>query len=414
MQVCDSGTLDDLKPVELLEYSNHGKVCLNEARKTFNKHYAQSTFLFTGPLIDDEKDAIKLSQNRKMVVVFHKQLILDLLYTFGSSITSITINFEEINAEDGTLIVDYINDRCSMQLVKLNLKNCKGNVLDGLNSEFTNVYSLTFSSSCSHKFRFSSANHSYKKIFRNIQILHLDHTTRTDWTFFDDYSPKLTCVTIILSPWMWKNGVDDTQVRSFLQKNEHINQLTLTNANLKILKIASQHLSRLTHLTLINLAKGFANYHGIPIHFPKVMNFILDVDHPDHIPIQIFFDQLEMFDLNLYPLNFNDKWTQFLANQLNPNLTCLTIDVSKLNKEQFLSIATNFPRLHIVDISCASKLTADDVVGFIKRSKSMIKLDLEILMIDSEQIRLKNILSDKWNIEYEIQTDTKTMISLHR
>lgn len=412
----DSSLLHKLNLIELLMKTNSDpKLSLDDARELFKSNFSHFGFIFDGPLTDDDGYVIKTLTNTSIPYYFidHLSTIQSFLDNFGSVVQWIMIDFRLMSPEEGRQIVDYVNDKCAQTLRFLYLRGCKGEVLDGISIAFENVEEVSFSSNSTHTLTLPS-DRKLNRIFPNIRSLFIEKTVVSDWTFIDGHLPGLKNLFVTLPQLKDENEIDESQITNFFKSNNQVEYLTITNTSLKLLSEANKILPKLTNLTLIHLSNDYSNYQGAPINFATVKHLKLTPSHAEDIPDNTMFDHLEGLTLNLTQNHFNDKWLQFVANQVNANLTVLFLDAADLIKEQFLAIAEQMPNLETVHISCDSRFVANDIVDFIKKSKSLNEIELTIQMADTETDRLRSILSGRWGMKEQTQIADKVKIILKR
>lgn len=77
-----------------------------------------------------------------IIHIQHIDMFNNLLQNFGKLLSNMIIIFEGISEHDGKQMLKLINDECSKTLQQLELKACKGTMLDQLKKPFTKVSHL--------------------------------------------------------------------------------------------------------------------------------------------------------------------------------------------------------------------------------------------------------------------------------
>lgn len=91
-----------------------------------------------------------------------------------------------------------------------------------------------------------------------------------------------------------------------------------------------------------------------------------------------------------------------MSNQVNRNLSKLTISIEDLHSHEFLLIPAIFSQLKNVNIMTRSNITANDIVDFIAKTECMTNLWVETHMNETKLNELKAILPENWEVWHTI------------
>lgn len=381
---------------------------LTKAQEMFKAKYLHSQFMFSGPFVEDTHKAIEVYNDGNWVIVHNLNAIKNLLEHFGEFIQRIEIDFQDIDAENGKMIVEYV-DKIAKSLNILYLQNCKDDILNGLKSEFTNLGILRFSS---HSDELKLECNKLNKLFPNLLRFHIENTEPSHWRWIDGNLPKLTQLDVELPRTTGDDGVYESQITKFLKVNPQIERLKIEQANLKLIAAANELLPKLDYLKLEQLSTDYLNHQGDPIHFQHLKHLSLRPYHIDEIPGKLIFEKLQNFELIIYPNQYTDKWGEFIANQVNDNLSKFALDVGRLTVEQLFSIPGQLKNLKEIAISSSSEFTAEEIVDFVAKSDSLVNLNFECLMEKWEQNRLNELLPIKYKLDIRTQRDDSVKIAI--
>lgn len=388
MQDCSPGALKHLNFTELFTISDSPD-CLNEARSVFNLEYNSTIFVFGGDRVMEEATPF--------IFINDTNLIKRTLDKFGDLILGpITLRFAHLSY--GREVVEHINDKCSKTLEKLEINDCFGTVLHGLKNTFGKVKELVFENSRFHDIELSpDANHKLNIIFPNVEILKFEALMTPSWRFVFGKFSKLKSL-IIESFWMSSlKSVDESHFAKFFQTNTQIESLDVSNCNLKLIRIASDHLPQLKTLKLVRPSEE--KYEGTPIHLKNVNEFSLRLDEQQQVNIldKIVFDlKLEKLELNApVETSSSNNWFEFITNQ---NLTHLELHYKNLTNDQFSNIPITQRKLQNVRITCEATFSATEIINFVENSKELNHFKMTAEMSQDNQSQLKTALQTKWDV----------------
>lgn len=398
---------------DLLTKSLAQNECIVEARGFFKMNYNQTSFKIYGPFSDTDT-LIKEDARRVFIFIQSFNVIKSILRIFGDLMQNIEISFEKIDVVEGREIVKHFCDNCSDSLSNLILKNCKENVLNDLKATFRNVKTITLSTLASSKLKFSPPVIKLNETFPNLNHLNLGPTKVTDWELIGGTFSELNHLNVeVPRTFKQKSRPDDSYVLNLLQSNPQIETLILAKTTLKLLKIASQ-LPRLRALELNALSDQYFNYKGKPVQFDTVESVTIESDYSNNIPENVHFNRIHELNLNI-KRELNGKWIEFINNQVNNNITDLKLDIINITTVNLWSIADTQTNLKRVSIECFREFSADDILMFIRRSATLIKLDLKIWIEEAEEKKLyENLQGGEWNISCSPPDGKKISITMER
>lgn len=96
----------------------------------------------------------------------------------------------------------------------------------------------------------------------------------------------------------------------------------------------------------------------------------------------------------------------------NSQIKEFKLTAGELSKERFKTLPEVLTGLQSVDVACASKFVADDIVGFIQKRDSLHDIWLNIQIDEDDRKQLKERLPEKWKIESEAKAQDKVNIHL--
>lgn len=383
---CEQDSLNGESVSNLLDKSKLDRECLEEARAAF-KAYDHFTFLFVGPFIKDEEEAIEMDEDRETVIIRNFNVCKDLLTNFGYLIRKIKVDFQQMDTGLGMQIIEAIGAKCSISLNSLKLINCKEDMLDGLNTEYENVSVLRLTSSATDPL-ISSDSRMLSTLFPKLVDLSV---TSAELTHFYENIPILTAFDVELP--QKGSDIDESHIGHFLKINPQIILLGIYYTTPQLLREVIENIPQLQALSIIKLSEDFVLDQNELIRFDKLTELSV---YSDEIIEWVVFDKLEMLELFIEPSKFDDKWLEFLTHRVNKNLTRFTLMANALSKEHFFMIAEKLHNLEKVEISSTSKFTANDIVSFIEKCKYLTSIEMKIEIGESEKKRLMSILPNTW------------------
>lgn len=408
-QDCSACSLSKLSLYDLIVKAQLNEQCLLVAREIFHQNFRVTKFYVAGPFIADESNAID-DANQQQFYIKNSNLVSIFLRIFGDLIRKFAISFESIDACPGKEVIESVNRYCSKSLFRLELENCKENVLDELKNTFLNMRTVLLSSSQSKSLEIGPDAVKLNKLFPNLESLLLKYTKKKDWDLIGDTFPNLTMLVVELPAGKEENRPDETDVGNLLRKNLNIEILSIQHSTLHVLKEANDILLYLKNLEIKFLSTEYLNYDGDPIRFNNVRQLTVHSDRSkDEIPEYIFFDQLLELKLYIKP-DFTDKWILFISNQLNKNIIKLTLSTGVLAKEQFIALTYLLPKLNGVSIESSTDYAAKDIINFIENSHNLVTLRMKVPMEISEERILRTKLQNKWHYKIHSEGDKVHMV----
>lgn len=194
----------------------------------------------------------------------------------------------------------------------------------------------------------------------------------------------------------------EAQIIELLQNNKHISGLEIPSTNKRFLCNVNSILPRLRVLALKEVSDHYSNYDCNMICFEDVIRFYFESKSIDVIPEGLGLRHIDYLNLNIR-YEFRDEWIDFIANQVNDDLSELKI-TSLIKNKQLLAIAEKLPHLSKVHIESPLLFSAQDIASFIGKLAKLNSLKLAIQMTRTEHSKLDELLvaSDaKWNTTYE-------------
>lgn len=387
-QECTSGSLDEFDLVTLISKANLSATCYVEARQSFERRFSKSQLFIEGPF-DDKPIETTNQYNR----IKNLDAALNVMRLFGDLIQYMDISFTNITSENATLISQYIVDNCVNSLIELNLRDCYGSVLSGMQKPFKRVNSTVFSTHPTESFQFGSMR--FNKLYPHLFRLKVNIANLSDWSIVGNEFPHLKLLTVAIPKPKYGKQPD---LPSLMNSSRSINTLKLQYSSLEILQYASKMLSDLQILYINEFADDF--YEGLPIEFENVINvqIISSVDNAQN-PENLAFKNLQSLSLSL-SFNMSDLWIQFFKNPNDQTLEFLEISTIAVQSNQLKQIAIYQPNLKWASIKCKQNVPAIEIVNFLENSKHIKLLELQCGTIDASELSiLDGILQQNWHIE---------------
>lgn len=385
LQDCTSDLLNQLSLARLLERSNLNAECLREARNVFDTKYGEREFepSLDGPItiIDEREETIKIG-----TYIY----IQNLFRNFGDLIQKFKIPFMFTGSEFYEKHIFRDVNNLSRTLKALNLQNCKGSALKEFTNTFNNVKLLTFST---YKVNPLEVDRKMNEIFPNISTLVIGSTQSNDWKFIGGNFENLTVLEVDL-----KEGPANSNVTPFFKLNPQVKVLVVGRGNLTLLRDVNDIYPQLEHLYLKYLPSSFSENQTETVYFNtlKQLTFVSDMGES---PANVQFDKIQKLVLYVQFKVYN-SWVDFMTTQVNPSITELELAVRGLSKQQFSIVPETFASLKKARIIALSRLSADDIVAFIQKSKSLTNLSVKCLMNEDEMERLDEALPEEWNAQF--------------
>lgn len=367
--------------------------CFSEARNAFNRSYTHTSFLIKGPFVSDDENGIDES-NKLLIQLKHFENIQNILRTFGDLMQAISISFYYIDETKGIEIIECIN-RNSTELIKFEVNDCYGKVLERLKTPFSKVYIATFSANSYRDFNNNVLTQKFDRIFPQLQHLFVKTVNENDWKIVGNKFPHLKSLTVDL-PEPIEPGRPD--VDSLFKNSPDINSLTISYSSLKILKAASDFLPNLNVLEVKRLSNDV--YDDDQIHFKNVTVFSMTVtSENEQIPQKMDFTQLQMITLSL-SFDFSDEWSTFFNNHEENTIEFLDLTADSFGEKHLSNIVERQPNIKWAFIHSKTKISADSIADFVEHSKRMFRFQLVARLIDiSQRDFLEGKLEDEWDIE---------------
>jgi len=356
----------------------------------FIQNYIDHIFEVQGPL-DVNKETIKEYKGNNFIVVKSVDVIINIFHTFGDLIHNFRIDFENIDEQQGKLIVLHLNAKNLESYKTLALRNCKGTILDEWKNPLPNLVEFSFSSSSKDKLNVKSGKKLYE-LLPEVEILKFDYTRDSDWSFIGDEFSDLNNFQVVLPEANEQDGPDDFHVLNLLQNSKNVEYLTITNTNLKLLNGINKNVPELKNLTLESLSKDYSNNKLETVEFKNVKYLNIDIK-TNAFPEKLFFSGLEGFQLNVS--KFTEKWFELIKNN---SVISFALVSTELSNEELLKIPNHLPYLKNIQIQSQSTFKANEFVDFVKSNKKLTTLEMLILMKESEQKKIFELVEYGWDV----------------
>lgn len=115
MQLCTSDSLEKLSLNDLIQSAQLFDECVEVAREIFKRNYDASKFHVSGPFLRMEKDAID-DDDQQNIHINNLNMVKSILKLFGDLMKKFQISFNNIEPNEGTEILKYVNENCATSL----------------------------------------------------------------------------------------------------------------------------------------------------------------------------------------------------------------------------------------------------------------------------------------------------------
>lgn len=245
-------------------------------------------------------------------------------------------------------------------------------------------------------------------IFPNVNKLHTEHSSYVDQKFINSEFLHLRSFDMDFSD---NNKIAQTDFLSFLRNNKKIDDLTIHNSNLLLLKETNEILPNLQKLSIESFSKNYSNYDGDFIHYKNVKELNITSENKNKLPQNIIFDQVEILTIN-FDYDFTSKWIDIINVQIYSKLKEFKLNTNGLRAEQLLFVTKDLTNLENVEISIkhawgsnSNTFLASDIIKFIEGNKHLKTLKLYIRIDDEEQDKLYDKLKSHWKVDFKGEND---------
>lgn len=346
-----------------------------------------------------------LDYSKKTVRIRNFNTIQSVLFTFGDLIQFLDISFEHMDKVLGKQIGGFVTKNCTESLVEFHLRNCYENVLDELTESFGHVNIATFSTHRTDKFEIGLNTLQLSEMFPKLRRLYVRIRTSLDWGLVGDEFPHLRTFSVELPE---PDRLTVPNVEKFLKGSPQINSLTLRYTSLRLLKAASQFLSQLNILHILDFSDE--HYEGSQIQFRNVSRLNITLTRNNQqIPQKLAFYELRMLSLNLN-FDFTNQWIQPFAKKASKSIDLLEIQSTAFRDTHLTTIAAKQPNIKLAFISSDKKVSADAIVQFLEKCHQLSSLHMQIGLIDmAERQILEERLIEVWNVDYYYASNSITI-----
>lgn len=389
-----------MKTLNFVNFFGRSKKCRGPARALFKTKYNGHIFGVIGEFVENENETIVENDEMKNILIRNVNVIKIMLDTFDGLIPNLAFNFEDIEPIDGYEIVKYLNTKQLDSFTSLGFWNSKGNMLDEWKSVFPNVKILGFSSSSVEILKIPSDNPKLCQLVPKLENLELDYTRVSDWQFFGNRFKQLQSLKVQLPRIKNQNRPDETHVLALLKHSKEVDDFTVANTNLKMLKGINEILPDLKNLAIGSLSEYYADERIEKVEFKNV-RYLQISTKKDAVPEKIFFNGPEELSLNI---QFNSKWIEFISTQVK-DVKSLILDSNTLSNEDLEIIGQHLPHLANIKIGTKSKFLANDIVDFVE-----INNELDLFLLETEMDaanEFADLFSKPWDVTVLPLSDSK-------
>lgn len=285
------------------------------------------------------------------------KLAKQVLTNFGSVLSKVEVNFDDLNENVHAEIIQSVNSIDS--LVDLHLHQCKGNIFRGISKPFGNVKNLRLQGQLN---TLKSATLQLNALFPALESLDVGYLYVSDAKSIEQKMPHLKHLHVEFL----KVAFSESNIENLMKFNPQITSLKLRFNSPEFVQKVSKWLPNLEkfkfELKSSNAKSGFgpeirlnnlkeAEIHSFPLYSPRKLQL----------------KQLET--LNLYFTGaLSNSWIQFIA--ANSQLKSVRIHDGLVNDEQLLKLA-GMDHLTDAVIGCDYDISIETVVGFLRKSPTL-------------------------------------------
>lgn len=212
------------------------------------------------------------------------------------------------------------------------------------------------------------------------------------------------------------NSYEIIAIGELIKKNSQIRNFTFCHGSIDLMRILCNDLPNLEYLEINFVFPINLMYNGNLIKFETVkhlkINSKLEAEHTVDFPKNIFFEQLEVLDLQLrVGAHFPDEWIEFIGR--NVHLKKLKLDVWYMFDEHFTSLIGNLPNLVEAFFVLDKRVTAETIITFLDANEILKKLELLSISKNIFQ-KLKIQIEHEWKLTEEKQEGEYKHILIER
>lgn len=343
---------------------------------------------------------------------------LKMIDSFGSVIQSINIVFHRIDGSRGREILNKINDKCH-RLSSLGICSYRESICDELKRQFPTVRKLIFVGGETESSTIDANKCKLNYTLPELNFLALRYMLIPNWALFDGHFAKLQHLELSIPKYLNNDYI--THAIDFVKANAQIFNLTLENTKLSLLKAMNDYLPQLKYLQLRRLSKNYLNYNGQPVRFNTVEHLMIKSETESRVPSNCIFTQLKSLHLNVHH-RISYKWFAFLTDQVNSNVTNLTIIAMMFSPLKLTILPKSLNGLESVYVSSEMNICVNEIGIFVRYSELLQDLTIQ-MPIDVDETedyhinyekKLKNLMGDSWHVEYERHQNLNVCIKLKR
>lgn len=311
---------------------------------------------------------------------------MKLLRNFGHLICDVQLNFQYYSTFDSVEIERYLAEYCSKSLTDLAICYSLYNIFEFIETPFENVRCVRVEH-CT-----IGARMPFKRIFPNIRALYLGANWYETPKHIREHFPALKNLSIQATRFQ------ESDIRETLKLNPQLERLEITSYSIELIRCLNDNLPKLKTLDLRALPNEFFADDLEPIHFDNIVNFSIQIGSRPLHNLPFTFHNLKNI-LVLGSLNLNEKSLDFFSKLENlKSLTMLGWIDDDNCIGRLLQLTNILSNVRELNLSWHSGVSAYLITNFIKQSRALQKLTLNLDYGDNSIAEVRNNLSAKWKI----------------
>lgn len=323
------------------------------------------------------------------------------LANFGHLVRKLELDYSSAsgyeNAHHWRAIEKVIFEHCSGTLTSIQLDNCSGNVMEGIQKPFEVVNRLCIVHGFTEPTKVNFCNW-----FPNITYLNLSGKACNAALITGNFR--------VLKQLRFRElDVIDENIRKFIVSNPHMEDVLIEKYNggpievsVGFLEFLSGTLTHLKNLYLNNVI--FEQVDSVKhIHFPNVNQFMYVGKYPNNI--SIILDQLNT--LILVPVEIDSKWKDFIVK--NKSLASLKYTKPNFHLGDLIKFTTELPALNELSLRAPS-ISIDDLMQLLKTWYNWKTVILEYdgkVNLNEEISKFKNMMKRDFNEVFECVSEKR-------
>lgn len=331
-----------------------------------------------------------LSIEKDSIIIRNAYFGLKMLKSFGKSIQTLELNFENAETNAAKLIGQYVDKYCSDTLTELKLVFREGDALSLFKKPFKNVRKVTFV----QKSSYNTVARPTNRTFPALRELIVEDLIITDVDYANCQFPHLESLSIIKPGPLSGFSVP----KQLIDVNPQVQSFTCEQCGFNVVGLANTKFSQLEDLTLIDFYSKneeirFENVRKLTTVDSQGPSFeyCLNVHVPNLVELHVHTDELKL-----------DKMASFLEN--HRNLSKFSLHYNWLKDGEFQQITTMLPNLQemsfMKDISRSLIFVKSSVViEFLQRHDKLMKFEMNECKDSEDKQNLREQLAKGWEIE---------------